>query len=69
MHTVLFDLYSDLLLFYLTDHTGGPLQGPKAQRDGDSNMEARVSPQVNSNGPRQARTVCEVSGEFLQIST
>jgi hypothetical protein len=67
--TVFFDTYSDLLLFYLTGHTGGPLHGPKAQGDGDNNMEERVSPQVNPNGPRQARRVREVSGEFPQIST
>jgi len=61
MQTVLFDIYNDFLLFYLTGHTRGPpLYGPKEKRDGDSNMEERVSPQVNTTGPRQARTVREV---------
>jgi len=69
MHTVLFDMYSDFSLFYLTGHTGGPLYGPKEKRDADSNMEERVSPQVNTTGPRQARTVREMSGGFLPIST
>jgi len=63
------DMYSDVLSFYLTGHTGGPLYGPKEKRDGDSNMEERVSPQVDTTGPRHARTVREVSGEFLLIST
>jgi len=68
MQTVLFGMYSDFLSFYLTGHTGGPLYGHKEKRDGDSNMEERVSPQVNTTGPRQARTVRDVSGEFLLIS-
>lgn len=69
MQTVLFDIYSDFLSFYLTGHTGGPVYGQREKRDGDSNMEERVSPQVSTNGPRQARTVREVSGEFPLIST
>jgi len=62
-------MYSDFLSFYFTGHTGGPLYGPKEKRDGESNMEERVSTQVNTTGPRQARRVHDVSGEFLLIST
>jgi hypothetical protein len=51
MQTVLFDMYTDVLSFYLTGHIGGPLYGPKEKRDGDSNMEERVSPQVNTTEP------------------
>jgi hypothetical protein len=69
MQTVLFDMYIDFISFYLTEHTGGPLYGPKEKRDGNSNMEERVSPQVDTTGTWQARRVREVSGEFLLIST